>query len=67
MCLERHVIKGCIVEFRDDDLWGKLFLGSAIVDGTFEYFEIERIVKDKGRPPHDLKNMVKFNYILFIF
>ena len=66
MCLERHVIKGCIVEFRDDDLWGKLFLGSAIVDGTFEYFEIERIVKDKGRPPHDLKNMVKLIYLASI-
>lgn len=33
----------------------KLVMGCEIVDATFNYFQIERIAKEGGRNPWDLK------------
>jgi len=43
-----------------------MYLASAIVDGTFDYFKIERNVYNVGRPPFDLKNMTKLKFYGFI-
>ena len=40
----------------------RLLLASAIVDGTFNFFQIKRIFKTAGRNPFDLKNMIKLIY-----
>ena len=39
------------------------FFHLKIVDGTFNYFQIERIENDKGRTPWDLKNMIKLMFL----
>ena len=57
---------GCILEYREIDSWGKLYIGSKIVDATFDYYEIERIDKDSGRDPHDLKDMIKLIFLASI-
>ena len=44
----------------------KLVMGSEIVDATFNYFQIERIAKEGGRNPWDLKNMIKLIFLASI-
>ena len=41
--------------------WGRIFklCISAIVDGTFDYYKIERVRYNKGKPPFGLKDMIK--------
>ena len=41
----------------------KLVLASEIMDATFDYFSIERNIKIIGRPPLDLKNMMKLIHL----
>lgn len=49
--------------FEFEKRWEKLLLASEIVDATFYYFQINRIIKDKGRRPWDLKNMINLMYL----
>ena len=44
----------------------KLVMESEIVDTTFNYFQIERIAKEGGRNPWDLKNMIKLIFLASI-
>lgn len=55
-----------IPDYELDGLWGKLLLASTIVEGTFEFFQIERDVKNIGRKPFDLKNMIKIMFFASI-
>ena len=46
-----------------DEDFLKVLWGSEIVDGAFVFFEIERILKESGRTPWDLKNMIKLMFL----
>ena len=52
-----------IPNYQFNERWEKLLIASEIVDGTFNYFKIERILKNKGRNPWDLKNMIKLMFL----
>ena len=41
-------------------------LASEIVDGTFKYFKIERKTSNVGKPPFDLKNIIKLIFYGYI-
>ena len=43
-----------------------MYLASAIVDGTFDFFKIERKVSNVGKPPFDLKDMIKLIFYGYI-
>lgn len=49
--------------YEEELLLQKLTFASSIVDATFDYFKIKRILKYKGRPPWDLKNMMKLIHL----
>ena len=56
-------ILNLIPNYKFEERWEKLYLASEIVDATFNYFQIEYILKDKGRNPWDLKNMIKLIFL----
>ena len=43
-----------------------MYLASEIVDGTFKYFKIERKTSNVGKPPFDLKDMIKLIFYGYI-
>ena len=43
-----------------------MFFASAIVDGTFNFFKIERITSNVGKPPFELKSMIKLIFYGYI-
>ena len=43
-----------------------MYLASEIVDGTFKYFKIERKISNVGKPPFDLKDMIKLIFYGYI-
>ena len=49
--------------YEEELLLQKLTFASSIVDATFDYFKIKRILKYKSRPPWDLKNMMKLIHL----
>ena len=60
---EKSSILNLVHNYEYEERWEKLLLSSEIVDGTFNYFQIERIENDKGRTPWDLKNMIKLMFL----
>ena len=46
-------------EYEENELWAKLLFASEIVEATFDYFQIERVLSDRGCKPWDLKGMIK--------
>ena len=50
-------------EFINNYNWGRLLFASEIVDATFEYFQIERILHRRGCKPWDLKSMIKLIHL----
>lgn len=61
--VENPTILNLIPNYGFEERWEKLLLASEIVDATFNYFQIERDLKDKGRRPWNLKNMVKLMFL----
>ena len=43
-----------------------MYLASIIVDSAFNFFKIERITSDKGKPPFKLKDMIKLIFYGYI-
>ena len=43
-----------------------MYLASSIVDGTFNFFKIERKVSNVGKPPFNLKDMIKLIFYGYI-
>ena len=43
-----------------------MYFASIIVDGAFNFFKIERKVSNVGKPPFDLKNMIKLIFYGYI-
>lgn len=46
-------------EYEENELWAKLLFASEIVEATFDYFQIERVLYNRGCKPWDLKGMIK--------
>ena len=42
-----------------EDEFQLMYLASKIVDGTFNFFKIEQKISNVGKPPFDLKDMIK--------
>ena len=49
-----------------EDEFQLMYFASAIVDGAFDFFKIERKVSNVGRPPFDLKDMIKLIFYGYI-
>ena len=43
-----------------------MYFASIIVDGAFDFFKIERKVSNVGRPPFDLKDMIKLIFYGYV-
>lgn len=43
-----------------------MYFASTIVDGAFDFFKIERKVSNVGKPPFDLKDMIKLIFYGYI-
>lgn len=43
-----------------------MYFASEIVDGTFNFFKIERITSNVGKPPFNLKDMIKLIFYAYI-
>ena len=64
--IKNSSILNSIPNYEYEERWEKLVIASEIVDATFNYFQIERILKSKGRNPWDLKNMIKLMFLALI-
>ena len=49
-----------------DEEFRLMYLASVIVDGAFNFFKIERITSGKGKPPFELKDMIKLIFYGYI-
>ena len=49
-----------------EDEFQLMYLASTIVDGTFNFFKIERKISNVGKPPFDLKDMIKLIFYGYI-
>ena len=49
-----------------EDEFQLMYFASAIVDGAFDFFKIERKVSNVGRPPFDLKDMIKLIFYGYV-
>ena len=49
-----------------DEEFQLMYLASIIVDSAFNFFKIERITSDKGKPPFELKDMIKLIFYGYI-
>lgn len=49
-----------------EDEFQLMYFSSTIVDGAFDFFKIERKVSNVGRPPFDLKDMMKLIFYGYI-
>lgn len=49
-----------------DEEFQLMYLASIIVDSAFNFFKIERITSGKGKPPFELKDMIKLIFYGYI-
>jgi hypothetical protein len=49
-----------------EDEFQLMYLASTIVDGTFNFFKIERKISNVGKPPFNLKDMIKLIFYGYI-
>ena len=56
---EHHIKYISRERYEENLLWSKLLFASEIVEATFDYFQIERVLSDRGCKPWDLKGMMK--------
>ena len=49
-----------------EDEFQLMYFASIIVDGAFDFFKIERKVSNVGRPPFDLKDMIKLIFYGYV-
>ncbi|WP_296891201.1 hypothetical protein [uncultured Methanobrevibacter sp.] len=60
MILNNYILgdKGGEIEEMEDE-FQQMCLASTIVEGNFNFFKIERKISNVGKPPFDLKDMIK--------
>ena len=67
MLLGKMILKDCgkYIGEMDEEIQ-RMHLASKIIDGTFEFFQIERVKSGPGKPPHDFKSMIKLIFYGYI-
>ena len=67
MLLRSMILKDCGKYIgKMEEEFQLMYLASEIIDGTFEFFKIERVKSGPGKPPHDLKSMIKLIFYGYI-
>ena len=60
MMLDNQILKDNGMEIsRMENEFQLMYFASVIVDGAFNFFKIERKTSNVGKPPFELKNMIK--------
>ena len=60
MILNNYILRDLTREIEEiEEEFQFMYLASEIVDGTFKFFKIERLTSGPGKPPFDLKDMIK--------
>ena len=60
MILNRYILNDSSREIEKmEEEFQLMYLASEIIDGTFNFFKIERDTSGPGKPPFDLKDMIK--------
>ena len=60
MILNNYILRDFAMEIGEmEEEFQFMYLASEIVDGTFKFFKIERITSGPGKPPFNLKDMIK--------
>lgn len=60
MLLNRYILNDSSREIEKmEEEFQLMYLASEIIDGTFNFFKIERNTSGPGKPPFDLKDMIK--------
>ena len=67
MILDNYILKDVSKEIDEmEKEFQFMYLASEIVDGSFKFFKIERITSGPGKPPFDLKDMIKLIFYGYI-
>lgn len=67
MILDSKIFRDFNMEIsKMEDEFQLMCFASTIVDGTFNFFKIERKVSNVGKPPFDLKDMIKLIFYGYI-
>ena len=67
MILNCHILRDFSREIDEmEEEFQLMYLASEIVDGTFNFFKIERKTSNVGKPPFELKDMIKLIFYGYI-
>ena len=67
MILNNYILSDKNREIEDlEDEFQLMYLASTIIDCTFNFFKIERKISNVGKPPFDLKDMIKLIFYEYI-
>ena len=67
MLLDRYILNDSSWEIEKmEEEFQIMYLASEIIDGTFNFFKIERDTSGPGKPPFDLKDMIKLIFYGYI-
>ena len=67
MILDSKILRNFDMEIEKmEEEFQLMYFASIIVDGAFDFFKIERKVSNVGRPPFDLKDMIKLIFYGYI-
>ena len=67
MILDSKILRNFDMEIEKmEEEFQLMYFASIIVDGAFNFFKIERKVSNVGKPPFDLKDMIKLIFYRYI-
>ena len=67
MILDSKILRNFDMEIEKmEEEFQLMYFASIIVDGAFNFFKIERKVSNVGKPPFDLKDMIKLIFYGYI-
>ena len=67
MILDSKILRNFDMEIEKmEEEFQLMYFASIIVDGAFNFFKIERKVSNIGKPPFDLKDMIKLIFYGYI-
>lgn len=67
MILDSKILRNFDMEIEKmEEEFQLMYFASIIVDGAFSFFKIERKVSNVGKPPFDLKDMIKLIFYGYI-
>lgn len=64
MILNNYILRDFSREIDEmEEEFQLMYLASTIVDGAFNFFKIERKTSNVGKPPFELKDMIKLIFL----